>query len=283
MPPRREKKLTAHRETAHYGSAIQSRKPAEEHPAGAKARQVAILGRTELRILKAARVLLREDGYRHVTIRRLADGAGCTPPTVYRYFADVDDVIAALCVQSTLRRVELHARAERFNGRPRERFYALGAITQQLSSHHMVHGAILYNPGFLERIPARRRSQLLALEDLEIEIAVTIIGDAIGVGDLRLPSDLTPVQFAISISSVTLGLEFTMRRGGSFGNHNLESPIRTWQRTAQIILDDLGWRPLFRELDYEASVLRMWSEVFPEIVHRYGIDWGALQSRQRGV
>jgi len=232
--------LTAHRDTPYDGAARRPRTPTEEHPAGAKARQVATFGKPELRILKAARTLLRDGGYRYVTMRRLAHGAGCTPPTVYRYFADVDDVIAALCVQSTLRRVELHARAERFDGRPRERFYALGAITHKLSPYHMVHGSILYNPGFLEGMGAERRGQLVALEDLEIEIAVAIIEDAIGVGDLQLPSYLTPVQFAISISSVTLGLEFILRRGASLGTHNLESPLRTWQRTAQVIYDDLG-------------------------------------------
>ena len=71
---------------------------AEQDSSATDTRHLVTFTAPERRILKAARALLREGGYRHVTMNRLAGGAGCTRPTVYRYFSDVDDVIAALCV-----------------------------------------------------------------------------------------------------------------------------------------------------------------------------------------
>ena len=244
-------------------------------PSPAATRPIVTFTQPELRILKAARALLRDGGYRHVTMHRLADGAGCTRPTVYRYFADADDVIAALCVQSTARRVELYERAARFAGRPRERYWALGAIAQELAPHHMVHESILYTPGFIERIRPERRRLLVSLEDRELDIAAGIIDEAIAADDLRLPSYLTPVQLSISISSVALGMQFLMQRGSSRGGRNLEAPLRTWQRTMEVIFDDLGWRPLTSELDYPASTLRMWRETFPDLLERFGIELGS--------
>jgi AcrR family transcriptional regulator len=226
----------------------------------------------ELRVLKAARALLRDGGYRHVTMHRLADGAGCTRPTVYRYFADVDDVIAALCIQAAARRLELCGRLSRWDARPRERYSAVGAVLQEVSPHHMAYESILYTPGFLARIRPERRRMLMELEDRELDLSSEIIEDAITRGDLRLPSYLTPVQLAISISSVALGMQFLILRGSSRGGRNLEAPLRTWARTMNVIMDDLGWRPLSTELDYVASAYRMWREVFPDILERFGVD-----------
>jgi AcrR family transcriptional regulator len=226
----------------------------------------------ESRILKAARALLREGGYRHVTMNRLADGAGCTRPTVYRYFADVDDVIAALCIQSSARRLELYGRLFQWNARPRERFSATGAILQEVSPYHMVHESILYTPGFLGRIRPERRRLLTEIEDRELDLSSDIIEDAIAQGDLTLPSYLTPVQLAISISGVALGMQFLIQRGSAHGGRNLEAPLRTWARTMDVILDDLGWRPVSSDFDYVASAFRMWRQVFPDLLDKFGVD-----------
>jgi hypothetical protein len=43
----------------------------------------------------------------------------------------------------------------------------------------------------------------------------------------------------------------------------------------EVVLDDLGWRPLTHELDYDASTRRMRREVFPDLLERFGIDLGS--------
>lgn len=50
-----------------------------------------------LHFLTCARTLLEEDGIEQVTIRRIAQCAGCTSTTLYQYFEDVDEI---LCLAS---------------------------------------------------------------------------------------------------------------------------------------------------------------------------------------
>lgn len=50
-------------------------------------------------ILGAARQLLQSDDVGDVTVRRIAAYAGVTPASVYRYFADVDEIVDHLLVE----------------------------------------------------------------------------------------------------------------------------------------------------------------------------------------
>lgn len=47
-----------------------------------------------LHLLTCARTLLEEDGIEQVSIRRIAQAAGCTSTTLYQYFEDVDEILS---------------------------------------------------------------------------------------------------------------------------------------------------------------------------------------------
>lgn len=47
-------------------------------------------------ILDAARILLSQEGYHGLSMRRLAQSIGYTPKTIYLYFADKDDLLSEL-------------------------------------------------------------------------------------------------------------------------------------------------------------------------------------------
>lgn len=47
-------------------------------------------------ILNAARTLISTEGYQGLSMRRLAEGVGYTPKTLYRYFTDKDDLLSEL-------------------------------------------------------------------------------------------------------------------------------------------------------------------------------------------
>lgn len=47
-----------------------------------------------LHFLTCARTLLEEDGIEQVSIRRIAQAAGCAAPNLYQYFRDVDEILS---------------------------------------------------------------------------------------------------------------------------------------------------------------------------------------------
>lgn len=51
------------------------------------------------RILKAAREIFAEGGYKHVTMRRIARKIEYSPGTIYRYFKDKNEIMLQLCYQ----------------------------------------------------------------------------------------------------------------------------------------------------------------------------------------
>jgi AcrR family transcriptional regulator len=69
---------------------------------------------TELRerILEAASRLLAEDGYQNVSMRKIAEDAGCSQMAAYRHFADKDALIRQLRLDSYNQFVTVNQRLE---------------------------------------------------------------------------------------------------------------------------------------------------------------------------
>jgi AcrR family transcriptional regulator len=61
-------------------------------------------------ILDAARELFLTDGYRHVSIRKIAERIEYSPAAIYGYFASKDDIFFALAEEG-FRRLDAHVRA----------------------------------------------------------------------------------------------------------------------------------------------------------------------------
>lgn len=220
----------------------------------------------EVQLLDAARKLLDEGGYSHLTMNRLAEKSGCTRKTVYNYFSNIDDVVIALCIQTVAYRAGLMARAITFKGRPRERLVAMGAVTRVLARHQAHHELILSVNKIREKTSPERQRDLQAHEDRIITMGAGVIRDAIAVGDLELPPTITPEQLMFGLHIMNLGTYALIERGFSLGSFQVESPLDMLNRTANLLLDDLGWRPLSHEVDWEQRMRTMWEEVFPDLL-----------------
>lgn len=221
-------------------------------------------------VLNAARQLLGEGGYSHLTMNRLAEKSGCTRKTVYNYFANIDDVVIALCIRSTAQRADMMARAITFKGRPRERLVAMGAVTRVLSRHQAHHELILSVNNIKEKTSPERQRELQGYEDRIITMGAGVVRDAIAVGDLELPPTLTPEQLMFSLHIMNLGTMALIERGFSLGSFQIENPLAALEKTANLLLDDLGWRPLSHEVNWEERMHTMWREVFPDLLAEAG-------------
>lgn len=106
--------------------------------------------RQEMRqiILDAAKRLFLDEGYEHVTLRRIADKIEYSPGTVYLYFKDKDEI---LCALQEIGFTEFYRRQQIIKGikDPKEKLLAHGRVYVQFA----LENPELYDLMFIIRAP----------------------------------------------------------------------------------------------------------------------------------
>jgi AcrR family transcriptional regulator len=243
-----------HRTSAQYGEGVSRREDYQ---------------RVERELLRAARHLIRDDGFQELTMSRLAERAGLSRKTVYNHFANIEDVVVALSIQSVERRADLAARAAQFRGRSRERMAGIGSVIRELLPYHMRH-ELLLSAIKIGRVPEDRQRRLRSLEGRLLAISTGVIRDAVAAGDLDLALEPTPEQLSLTLLQIECGPVLLSLRGHGVGGYSGETSREVFADTLTLLLDDLGWRPLSTELNYLASIRRMWRELFPDLLEKFG-------------
>jgi AcrR family transcriptional regulator len=224
--------------------------------------------RVEADLLRAVRRLIRGGGFNELSMARIAELTGYTRKTVYNHFANLEDAVVAVSLQSTTRRADLVSRAALFRGGSRERISGIGYIARAVLPYHQRH-EVLLSAIDMDRVPEDRRRRLRAQEDRLLAVNTGVIRDAVAAGDLELPSELTPEQLALTLAQMEIGPTVLALRGWGVGEYSSEASLEVFAYTVGLLLDVLGWRPLSTEFDYGASIRRMWREIFPDLFEKF--------------
>jgi AcrR family transcriptional regulator len=222
-------------------------------------------------VLRTARHILRDEGYDELTVKALARRSGVSRMTIYRHFGDREDIVVRLAIQSTSRRADMVERAAAWRGLTRERIVAIGSVGRELLPHHMGHELLIYERGVRARASPELMRQLQSNQDRHIAAAVGVVRDAVANGDLNLPAHLPPEKLGLSLVHLELGAHLVMQGKFSYGRFTTADSQEVLNAFGTDLLDSLGWRPLSSELDYVEMTRRMWREVFPEELARFGI------------
>jgi AcrR family transcriptional regulator len=111
-------------------------------------------------ILEAARVLVTEEGYAGLSMRRLAHRVGYTPKTIYLYFEDKDDLLSELIEADMARLVEHIESAAREQSNPAQRLdaVALAYVAFGLDNPHAYEVMFMmrHHPLTREAVPLRQ-------------------------------------------------------------------------------------------------------------------------------
>ncbi len=95
-------------------------------------------------ILNAARELFVREGYESVSIRKIADGCGCAPGTIYLHFEDKDAILAAICME-TFEKLDRRMEAIRNDqGDPLDRLRRGGRQYAQFALDHPFHYIVTF-------------------------------------------------------------------------------------------------------------------------------------------
>ena len=122
------------------------------------------------RILEQARVLLLEEGYSAVSMRKIAKAVGCTPTSIYIYFDNKDALIHALIEEGMEKLHSGLGAAVEQEPDPRQRFRRICLVFLEFGIQNPEYYEIMFllHPEKMERYPsdkyrrARRNLELFA-------------------------------------------------------------------------------------------------------------------------
>ncbi|KAA3607295.1 MAG: TetR family transcriptional regulator [Planctomycetota bacterium] len=228
----------------------------------------------EALILQVARGMLLERGYLGLTMDRIAAATEYSKGTIYQHFANKEDLLAALAADTMAARVSMFQRGAAIDGRPREKFFAIGLAEElfvRLNPEHFRSQQILCSVSFREKAQECHLAPLEGQNQICLGVSEALIRDAVACGDLFLPEDMEAADLAIQLYALYTGT-FTIVEAHNLPEHEgFQRAPRFLHRGAHRLLDGYGWKPLSQVWDYQATAKRVYREAFPKEARLLGL------------
>jgi AcrR family transcriptional regulator len=189
--------------------------------------------------------------------------------TVYRHFANKEDIVVAIGVEIFTHEVNLFERAAALEAITRERFMACGVA---LELHHRLYPAHLQvsqicgTPDLFEKASPERRRRLRELEDKCMGTIANICREATEVGDLRLEPGVTPEMVVFGPWATFTGAQVLMDANIPIVEKRIADVQAALWLNVQKMVDGFGWQPLSSEHDYQAVRERLLAGLFAQEV-----------------
>jgi AcrR family transcriptional regulator len=225
-------------------------------------------------ILAAAESILISDGFFDMSMVRIAQQSKYSRATIYLHFVSREDIVVALASKAWEKRLELLARGASYPGRPRIR---MGGVAEGFALFFAIYPnsfSILHKTtqAICEKASPHRLQRLRAAEGATADLLRGLIDEAVRVGDLKTEvGDVDEIIFALSSLST-----------GGFALHELGFPQATLRvhhamdkfwHALNVLADAYGWRPLFKEVDWDETLADIRRTLFPEEAQQaYGPD-----------
>ncbi len=216
-----------------------------------------------IQILRAARELFLKRGWDGFNMESIADASDCSRPLVYKHYACKEEVMLALALESKRRRERLCERALAFTGRPRERMLAVSEIEQVLVERDLPIEMFVASTQMRAKTSEYRQKELKRLELLALAPGIRVIKEALRVGDLVLPDNLTAEDFLFFLWASLWGAASIMRSDTPIHEEGITKPLVGVGVSIKVLLDGMGWQPLSTDWDYAATRERVYREAFP--------------------
>ncbi len=218
-------------------------------------------------MLDIAEQLIAEHGHQALSMDRIAELSEYSKGTVYQHFPCKEEVLSAICQRGMGTLTDLFERANRFDGRPRERIVAICLAQSLYATQHPLQfncSQIVKTASVKEKICPLSRATHLGSERRIIGVVVDAIRDGIACGDLELAPDCSPIDIVFGLWASSHGSLSLQTYDIDFNEIGLPDPNESMRKIFQFTLDGMGWKPLSVDHDYAAVIERIKNEVYAE-------------------
>jgi len=227
--------------------------------------------------LAVARRLFLTPGLDGLTMERIAGAAGVAKGTVYQHFTSREDVLAALCIETSRVRLGLLERAAVFEGRSRERALAVAtadSLVFRLRTDDWRTEQLATTLSLTRKISPERRRTLDALTIRSADIALAVIRDGLAAGELQPPAGLTAEKLLLGLLALTQGIYLLNLHDLPFADWLPQQLPANLDQLFALACDGFGWHPVSTAWDYGRTAARIWREVFPAEAAALGLAPG---------
>ncbi len=218
-------------------------------------------------MLDIAEQLIAEEGHQALSMDRIAELSEYSKGTVYQHFPCKEEVLISICLRSMAILTDLFERANRFDGKPRERLSAICLAHTLYAALHPLQFSfiqIIKAGSVKEKLSEESLSCHLDAERKIIGVVVSAIQDGISCGDLKLADGLNPIDIVFGFWASSYGSLVLQTYDINFDEIGLPDPNASMARIFQFTLDGMGWKPLSKNNDYDTLVERIKTEVFAD-------------------
>ncbi len=197
-------------------------------------------------ILTLSRNILLQEGYRDLTIDRLASDLGVSKGTVYNHFANKDDIVMALATRALQTRLALFATASTFAVPTRHRLMAIGAAAEHFCDNFQEHFQIelwIRNHHIWERSSGNFQSVIRQCEQSTMGLVAGIIGAAVERKELGV-AEVSPEEIVFGFWALVHGGQVLAATSPSIKEIGISDTHRTIRRHCYYLMEGLGWTPI---------------------------------------
>jgi len=229
----------------------------------------------EQTVLDHAEAFLRKEGWSGFTMDGLLAELDMSRGTLYKHFANREDLGLAVLIRASRRHMEFINRSALYPGNSRMRFsLVISAIKlyDMLQPGFRVCKLDLMGPAVREKAPMQRQVELSAMHQQFLQVPVGIVRDAISSQQLKLEAIRSPEALAFAVWSVQVGVEQIMGIKTPVQEQVLPDAMTFERELTYALLDGYGWKPLSSEYDYYEAVKAALWELYPNECRKVCLD-----------
>lgn len=219
----------------------------------------------ESELIAISRQLIEQDGISKLTIDKLVAACSYSKGTVYKHFSGKEDLLLAICNCCLQEKDHYFARAVAFEGNSREKALAIGLAYLIWARMHPQDLFVLMaasSPAVIECCSEHRLHDRSSSEGQLLCHFSTIMDQALENEELELPFSMKADQVAVALWTTAFGtITLVSAKEGSSEHFGMQLE-RDYFHHCHLVMDGMGWKPLYKNHDYKISLATIAKEIF---------------------
>jgi AcrR family transcriptional regulator len=216
-------------------------------------------------LIRIADHILSKDGEAELNMDKLVASSEYSKGTVYKHFNCKEDLLTAIYYEKFHVLFRLFKKVLDIPMSTRDRQLGIHVAHSLFDNRYFNESARLMAPNTTAmqgKISSKRK---VKLEELQLKfqtMLLTLIQEAMDVGDLQLPSGITADMVALANQAFSFGM-ITMMYGSCKTPESFDSFMYIHMESVSRLLDGYNWRPYSEECDPK-SIVRIVEEALKE-------------------